>query len=66
MLPVAYKGGSAKFPGVRGCSISIFVDLPEQKRMRAAALDVDKFLDIIPDLKVPLDQREAMRRTRTV
>jgi putative ABC transport system permease protein len=67
-LPVAYKPRISKISGVREVAgISIFVGYYQEPKngMRAAALDIDKFLDIIPNLNVPLDQREAMRRTRT-
>ncbi len=67
-LPIAYKARIERVPGVRGISyFSIVIGYFQDPKngMGAAALDFDSFLDAIPNLKVPVDQREAMRATRT-
>ena len=67
VLPVAYETQIARVPGVRRVTrmaalSSIFQD--SKNGVTAYATDVDAYLDIIPDYKVPADQREAMRHTR--
>jgi putative ABC transport system permease protein len=67
-MPIAYESQIARVPGVRAVShVVIFGGYYHEPRngIRTAALDVDSFLDAIPNIKVPADQREAMHTTRT-
>jgi putative ABC transport system permease protein len=67
VLPIAYEMQIAQVPGVRRVThmaalSSIFQDA--KNGVTAYATDVETYLDIIPDYKVPTDQRAAMRHTR--
>jgi putative ABC transport system permease protein len=67
-MPISYEARIARVPGVRATShIAIFIGYYQDPKngFNIAALDVDSFLDAIPQLRVPADQREAMRTTRT-
>ncbi|MCZ6853916.1 MAG: ABC transporter permease [Gammaproteobacteria bacterium] len=67
-LPIAHKSRIEQVSGVtKVAHIAIFPAYYQDlsNGISAAALSVDEFLEVIPDLKVPEDQREAMRRTRT-
>ncbi len=66
-LPIAYQAQIARIPGVRALTpITIFAGYYQEPKnsIGIAALDVDSFLNAIPAIKVPAEQREAMRRTR--
>ena len=67
-LPVAYASQIARVPGVRVVThatslVSLFLDA--KNGVQAYATDIDPYLDAIPEYKVPAEQRQAMRRTRT-
>ena len=67
-MPIAYAARIAQLPGVR--KVTYFAILggyyQEPKNgFSTAAWDIDSFLDVFPQVKVPADQREAMLRTRS-
>jgi len=67
-MPVAYKESIRGVPGVRDVAyFSAFIGYYQDPKngLRAAALDLDPFLGMISNLKVPQDQRDAMHRIRT-
>src|SRR5262245_34956937 len=67
-MPVAYEARIASVPGVRATTrIAFFFGYYQDPKVgfSIAALDVDAFLDAIPDIRVPADQREAMHTVRT-
>jgi len=67
-MPISYEARIASVPGVRKTvHITVFVGYYQDRKngVSIAALDVDSFLDALPQLRVPADQRAAMRRTRT-
>jgi putative ABC transport system permease protein len=66
-MPVAYKESIRGVPGVRDVAyFSAFIGYYQDPKngLRAAALDLDPFLGMISNLKVPQDQRDAMHRIR--
>ena len=67
-LPLAHGARIERVPGVtRVAYVSIlgFYYQDVTNGVSAAALDMDAFLDVIPMIKVPEDQREQLMRTRT-
>ena len=67
-IPIAYKAQIARVPGVHAISyFTIFVGYYQDRKngFSIAAVDVDSWLDAIPNFHVPADQKEAMHTTRT-
>jgi putative ABC transport system permease protein len=67
-MPIAYEARIAKVPGVRKTThFAILVAYYQDPKngFSASSMDVDASLDVFPEIKVPADQVEAMRRTRT-
>ena len=67
-LPLAHGARIAQIPGVtRVAPVAIFPAYYQELKngVAAAALDVDAFLEVIPEIRVPPEQLEVMRRTRT-
>lgn len=67
-IPIAYKSRIADVPGVRAIAyFTIFVGYFQERKngFSIAAVDVDTWLDAIPNFHVPPDQRAAMHTTRT-
>lgn len=67
-LPIAYKSRIAAVPGVNAISYFVlFVGYFQDRKngFTIAAVDVDTWLDAIPNFHVPRDQRAAMHTTRT-
>jgi len=67
VLPIAFQAQIARVPGVRSTApmaalASTFQDA--QNGVQAYGTDVDAYLDTIPEYKVPVEARDAMRRTR--
>ena len=68
VMPIAYKSSIAHVPGVRAISyFTIFVGYFQDPKngFSIAAVDVDSWLDAIPNFRVPSEQRDAMHTTRT-
>jgi putative ABC transport system permease protein len=67
-IPIAYKSQIANVPGVKAISyFSLFIGYFQDPKngMTIAAVDVDSWLDAIPNFHVPQEQRDAMHTTRT-
>jgi len=67
-IPIAYKSQIARIPGVHAIShFVIFIGYYQDRKngFSIAAVDVDSWLDAIPNFHVPTDQQEAMHTTRT-
>lgn len=67
-LPLAHAARIARVPGItRVAPAAIFPSYYQQPRQNvsAAAVDVDAFLEVFPEIRVPREQREALLRTRT-
>jgi len=67
-IPIAYKSQIARIPGVHAIShFVIFIGYYQDRKngFSIAAVDVDSWLDAIPNFHVPADQQEAMHTTRT-
>ena len=67
-IPIAYKAQIARVPGVHAISyFAIFIGYYQDRKngFSIAAVDVDSWLDAIPNFHVPADQKEAMHTTRT-
>ena len=67
-IPIAYKSQIAAVPGVNAISyFVIFVGYFQDPKngFSIAAVDVDSWLDAIPNFHVPQEQRAAMHTTRT-
>ena len=68
VMPIAYGPRIAQLPGVREVTyFAIFGGYYQEPKnsFNTAAWDVVSFLDVIPQVKVPAEQREAMLRTRS-
>lgn len=67
-IPIAYKSQIDRVAGVSAVSyFTIFIGYYQDRKngFSIAAVDVDSWLDAIPNFHVPADQREAMHTTRT-
>ena len=67
-LPLAYRDRILRIPGVRNVSYATFMlgHYQDPKNgVIAAGLDVESFLDVFNDFKIPPDQRKALAATRT-
>jgi len=67
-LPLAYRDRIARMPGVRNVSygtIMLGYYQDPKNGVTAAALDIDTFLDVFDEFKIPPDQLEALKATRT-
>ncbi len=67
-MPISYEARIAAVPGVRAVShFAILIAYYQEPKngFSASAMDIDKSIDIFPDIKVPADQVEAMHQTRS-
>ena len=67
-MPISYEARIAKVPGVRSVShFAILVAYYQDPKngFSASAMDIDQSIAVFPEIKVPDDQVEAMRRTRS-
>ena len=67
-LPLSYRDRIARMPGVRNVSYGTIMLAYYQDPMKgvtAAALDIDSFLDVFDEFKIPADQLKALAATRT-
>lgn len=67
-LPIAYQSQIARVPGVENvthATILIAYYQEPKNGFSAAALGFDTAPDVFPEMKVPQEQLEALRRTRT-
>ena len=68
MMPISYESQIARVEGVRNVShLVILVAYYQDPKngFSAAALAIEPFVAMFPEIKVPADQLDALRRTRT-
>src|SRR5262245_29224679 len=66
-MPISYGARIATVPGVRNLTyFSILVAYYQDPKngFGASSMDVDASMDVFPEIRVPPDQIEAMRKTR--
>lgn len=67
-IPLSHMAQIERVPGVKKVSFyTIFFGYYQEPKndISVGALDIERFLDTYPEIVLPADQREAMKRTRT-